>query len=380
MLAPSHSLLLSLALAAGAASVAAAPTSSPRGTLSDATLALIKSNLASNDGDTWVSGTETQALLELDYPELSVFSPSFLKSTLVPSATNAIIDKWYAKRPSDAQQMAIVSGGAAGDPASLGVAWILAAKTESKSAYDQVIKEELNYLLNTVARTSDGAISMRPTDEPVQLWADYMYMVPPFLAAYGAFNSDTSVLSQAYTQCKLYRNYLQDPSTKLWKHIVMGDWGDVGLWGTGNAWAAAGMTRVAATMLNSPYASSYASEIEDLRAWTNEILVAAFSRLQSGNLLPNYYDKSSTFLDSSSSALLAATSLRLATLGLKQTSTNLAIASAIRLAVNDKVDTSSGWLQDVVDPLSWEDEVNKSPEGQAFVLLLHAAWADYIAL
>lgn len=125
--------------------------------------------------------------------------------------------------------------------------------------------------------------------------------------------------------------------------------------------------RVAATMINLSDASSYASEIEDLRSWTDEILVAAFSRLvscsllslptsaedsflikQSGNLLPNYYDKSSTFSDSSSSALLAATSFRLATLGLKQTSTNLAVASAIRLAVNDKVDTSSGWLQNVV--------------------------------
>lgn len=118
----------------------------------------------------WVAGTETQALLELDYPELSVFSPTYLNSTLVPSATNAIIDEWYAKRPSDAQQMAVVSGGAAGDPASLGAAWILAAKSESKSSYDQVVKQQLNYLLNTVARTSDGAISMRPTDEPVQLW------------------------------------------------------------------------------------------------------------------------------------------------------------------------------------------------------------------
>jgi hypothetical protein len=37
-------------------------------------------------------------------------------------------------------------------------------------------------------------------------------------------------------------------------------------------------------MINSPYANSYASEIEDLRTWTNEILVAAFSRLVSCSL------------------------------------------------------------------------------------------------
>lgn len=61
-------------------------------------------------------------------------------------------------------------------------------------------------------------------------------MVPPFLAAYGAFEGDTSVLTEAYTQCKLYRQYLQDPTTKLWKHIVKGDWEDTGLWGTGEFW------------------------------------------------------------------------------------------------------------------------------------------------
>lgn len=66
--------------------------------------------------------------------------------------------------------MAVVSGGAAADPASLGVAWMLAARTEKKASYDQVVEDELDFLLNTVYKTDDGAISMRPTSEPVQLW------------------------------------------------------------------------------------------------------------------------------------------------------------------------------------------------------------------
>lgn len=58
-------------------------------------------------------------------------------------------------------------------------------------------------------------------------------MVPPFLAYYGAVNSDETVLREAYTQIKLVRDVLRDPTTGLWKHIEGGTWQDTGLWGTG---------------------------------------------------------------------------------------------------------------------------------------------------
>lgn len=135
-----------------------------------------------------------------------------------------------------------------------------------------------------------------------------------------------------------------------------------------------------ATIINSPYNATFADEVEDLRSWTDEILAATFAKLGSNNLLPNYYNSPSTFSDSASSALLAATSFRLASLGLAQTSTNIAVATKIRTAVNSKIDAATGWLQDTVDPLDWDVKMNKSPEGQAFVMLLDAAWIAYQAV
>lgn len=41
--------------------------------------------------------------------------------------------------------------------------------------------------------------------------------------------------------------------------------------------------------------------------------------------------------------------------------------------------TSDGWLQPVVDPLNVGAEGSHSPEGQAFVLSLQAAWRDWVA-
>ena len=64
------------------------------------------------------------------------------------------------------------SGEAAGDPASIGVAVLLAnwtgAGAGDKLDYAGAARDQLEYLLEKVPRTSDGAISHRV--ESVQLW------------------------------------------------------------------------------------------------------------------------------------------------------------------------------------------------------------------
>ena len=58
-------------------------------------------------------------------------------------------------------------------------------------------------------------------------------MVPPFLAYYGVTTSNQTLLSEAYNQIKLYRNYLFDSQTNLWRHITLGSSTDEGHWSTG---------------------------------------------------------------------------------------------------------------------------------------------------
>ena len=40
--------------------------------------------------------------------------------------------------------------------------------------------------------------------------------------------------------------------------------------------------------------------------------------------------------------------------------------------------TSDGWLTPVVDPYDFSDQGQTSPEGQAFILAMHAAWRDWV--
>lgn len=112
-------------------------------------------------------------MLELEYPSRAVFASGALVATSPrPYTVESIIATWYAKLPSDATQFAEVSGGAAGDPASLGVPWIVAEASAGSDtqAYADIVKSEINYLTKSVPRSSSGAISTRPPDETVQLW------------------------------------------------------------------------------------------------------------------------------------------------------------------------------------------------------------------
>lgn len=94
--------------------------------------------------------------------------------------------------------------------------------------------QQLNHLLYNVPRAPNGAISHR--EDQVQLWADFVYMAPPFIAYAGVLrtgNDKFRLLREAYNQCMWYREILHD-SSGLWQHIVLGTGNqDLTHWGTG---------------------------------------------------------------------------------------------------------------------------------------------------
>ena len=174
--------------------------------------------------------------------------------------------------------------GSSADPVSVGVAAIIANWTGQSNEtvdYDAAIEAQMEFLWTNVPRTDDGALSHRVSQ--VQLWSDFVYMVPPFLTYYGVIRENISMVLEGYNQVKLYRQYLFDKDAGgLWKHVLMGsDFQDEGHWSTGNGWAAAGMLRVLGTIKNSQYANARASEIGDLTGWINEIHNAMYDHLVS---------------------------------------------------------------------------------------------------
>lgn len=229
-----------------------------------------------------------------------------------------------------------------------------------------------------------------------------MYMVPPFLAYYGADTQNASILLQSYTQCQLYRQVLQPPGGGAWMHIIGPQNQDTGLWSTGNGWAAAGMTRVLATFLKSPFAQQQVNAsdtVEGLTTYIKEILDGAMSSPMSFGLLRNYLNDTSGdgqgFPEISGSTLLASVAYRMAVLrpdvfsssNSSSNSTYISWADNIRAVLgaydasgNPHI-TKTGIATPAVDPLNWHDTTpytSGSPEGQNFVVLMYAAWRDCV--
>ncbi|KAH9465599.1 hypothetical protein Pst134EA_013480 [Puccinia striiformis f. sp. tritici] len=354
----------------------------------------------------WEYGAQSEVLLELHYQDLSVYSttrklPLSEEDGPIPTPQSLLdlIDPILARR--DPNILPLVEGdGSAGDPASLGIAVLVAsAATANDSArsenYRKLAEGQLDWSMNHVPRCPEGAISQR--NDEVQFWADFMYMLPPFLAYYGAATSNITLLQSAYDQVRLYRQKLQTSSdTKLWSHIIGGSYEDRLYWSTGNGWAAAGMMRVYATFNNLRDPGLFAQTEtwrHDLAEWVLEITTAAFTHQQlDTELIPNYMlttDPKRNYPDCSGTALIASAAYRLASLEpsyVSQLPMNAMAKS--RIAIFSKyTNITTGAVGPVVDPMDWNAEKafngskaevgHVSPEGQALVLLLYAAWNSY---
>jgi Glycosyl Hydrolase Family 88 len=224
-----------------------------------------------------------------------------------------------------------------------------------------------------------------------------MCMAPPFLAYYAAATQNASLLQVAVSQAGLYRQILQSNTTKgLWEHIIGPQSYDGGLWSTGNAWAAAGMTRVLATVLKSGLLSGVhrrggQEAATQLGGYIKEILDGAIASPvdPENGLLRNYLNDTSTdghgFGEISGTTLLASVAYRVAILQPQTfTAEYITWADSVRKTIgNGQHVSTNGTVYPAVNPLGWTDTVPYtagSPEGNNFVVLMYAAWRDCVLL
>jgi len=336
----------------------------------------------------WEFGTAAEALLELFDPHLSVFSPTAFPVLTVSKECVESLEYAASHIVFGTGANGLANGdGAVGDPASLGVSAVLLGKTNA--TYANAVSEEINYITNVAPRFSNNAISQR--SDVAELWADFIYMAPPFLAYAAADARNLDLLQEAYLQCGLYRQILQSSSGGgVWKHIIGPQSQDTGLWSTGNAWAAAGMARVLATVMKAPAAASASwrsTAIADLTQWIKEILDGAMHFSTNGGLLRNYLDDTSGdghgFGEISGSSLLAAVAYRMVVLRPFNFGQNyISWADGIRATMALHI-TSAGIATPAVNPLNWGDTTpftTGSPEGNNFVVLMYAAWRDCVLI
>ncbi|KAI1818000.1 hypothetical protein GGS20DRAFT_426833 [Poronia punctata] len=334
----------------------------------------------------WEYGTFSEALLEWHNPESSVFGESAFPDGKIPVLQVEEVESLsYALPNIYTDGETLVDGdGAAGDPASLTVPAILIGQTQEE--YLAAAERQVNHLLTAVPRWDNGAISHR--EDYAELWADFVYMAPPALAYWAIQSSNETLLRIAAEQCLLYRDVLavdedSDPDAAgLWHHIIGPNSEDLGIWSTGNAWAAAGMTRVLATGKKSPWTDELADELSGLVNAVQSILDAAIARDEAEPdepLLRNYINDPDWFGELSGTTLLTATAYRMAMLEPDTFGDKYTIwADEKRGEILERIG-DDGLLSPVVNPLDWHDREPSlaSPEAQSFAVLMFAAYRDF---
>jgi rhamnogalacturonyl hydrolase YesR len=299
----------------------------------------------------WEQGTVAQAFVELGRDEV-----------VIAMAYEA------AYRQIDDGRLAMVGGAnAVTDPAANGVAVLRAYELTGDEMLRRAADEQRRWLMERAPRTAGGQApgTLYHITHRNQVWVDSYYMAPPFLAVAGE-------PEEAVAQIEGFRTLLWSDDAKLFHHQWDEDEGDysrAAFWGVGNGWAAAGMTRVIAALPD-----AMGAERQRLIGYVHDVVDGCLAHLRPDGLFHDVVDDPDTFVETNLGQMLAYTIYRGVAAGWMDDD-YVASAERMRAAAVAKVD-DHGFVQGVCGAPHF-DHPGVAPEGQAFFLLMHAAWHDY---
>jgi len=248
------------------------------------------------------------------------------------------------------------------DSAAVGEALFIAAQITGEPALQAALDAQLNYLLKNAPRAGDG--THFHVIDAKEVWVDSMFMAPPFLAI-------TGQVEEAIRQIQGIKNRLWNPEKKLYAHIWNEDQNILkraAHWGVGNGWAVAGITRVMRVLPR-----AWTDEKHNLGMHVREIIDGCLAYQRQDGLFHNVVDQADTFVETNLAQMLAYSIYRGISGGWLPKSYKEQ-ADKMRTAVHLKVD-DSGYVQDVCGAPTF-DRAGTAPEGQAFFLLMEAAWQE----
>jgi unsaturated rhamnogalacturonyl hydrolase len=306
----------------------------------------VKKAMLSMQRASWEQGVAAQALLELGDRELVVLMAK--ESAL--------------RQDADGRLSVLYTDQGVTDPAAAGESVFRAAQWTGDQKLKDAHKKMLDYLLHKAPKMEDGTLSH--VVQGKQLWIDSMYMVPPFLAVAGH-------PVMAVEQIAGMHRRLWDTEKQLYSHM----WDEdkqvfirQAAWGVGNGWAAAGMVRVIAALPDEM------KKEREVLIGNVQLLIKAILRFQRADgLFHDIIDDSSSFIETNLAQMLAYAIYRGVAAGWLDPQ-NLSAAGRMRHAAQQKVD-GLGFVQDVCGAPSF-DAAGTATEGQAFFLLMEAAYRD----
>lgn len=228
----------------------------------------------------WEQGVAMQALLEKGEKELVILM-----------AKDAVL-----RQAGDGRLAILGEQHPLTDAASPGEAVRWAAAETGDEVLMKGFEKLRDYMLHKAPRNEQGIVFHFTNVR--QFWSDSNYMLPPFLAAAGAYE-------EALKQIAGYRKYLWNEEKKLFSHIWDCDKNDFArkdFWGVGNGWTAAGYTRVINQL-----PEKMDKEKQRLIGYTHELLEGCIRFMREDGLFHNVLDDRGSFVETNLSQQLAYT-------------------------------------------------------------------------
>lgn len=307
-------------------------------------ITLVKNAMLAMQRFSWEQGVVAQALLELGEREWVVLL-----------AKDAVV-----RQTKDGRLGMMSDSYGATDPAANGEAVLVAAETTGDPKLKEASDRMAAWLLEGSPK-SDKGILYHVTNKK-EVWVDSFYMAPPFLAVAG-------YQKEAVKQIEGYRELLWNKEKKLFSHM----WDDENkvflrkdFWGVGNGWAASGIVRVLETL-----PENMEDEKQRLIQYLKDVIDGCIVYLREDGLFHDVLDNPETFVETNVGQMLSYSIYRGVEAGYLDSS-YLSYANKMRDAAHSKVD-EFGIVQEVCGA-PFFDKSGTAPEGQAFFLLMEAAY------
>ena len=290
----------------------------------------------------WEQGTAIQAAIETHDHNL----------------LQLLVNEAILRQSSDGRTCMLGSDNNVTDPVAAGCGIIKCHEITGLEKYKNAADQLYQYCKTKAPRNAEG--TLYHLDNGKELWSDSIYMLPPFLAAYGDYD-------ECMKQIRGYRNVLWNTSKKLYAHR----WDDntnkfinSKCWGGGNGWAMASFTIIYELLPNN--LSNYKKELAD---YLQELTDGLIARLRTDGLFHNVVDEPTSFVETNLSQMAAFgiyKGIRLGMLDAKYRD----YADKMKAGAISKID-SFGYVQDACGSPTFS-KPGTSTEAQAFYLMMEA--------
>lgn len=165
----------------------------------------------------WEQGTAIQAMLECaDYDMLRL-----------------MVNEALLRSMPDGRTCVLYTDNGVTDPVAAGAGILKCYELFGDEKYKQAADKLYDYCKNVAPRSDEGIVYH--VYNAREIWSDSVFMLPPFLAAYGDYD-------ECMKQIRGYKKYLWNTEKKLFAHRWSDDeqrFINPHCWGGGNGWAAA---------------------------------------------------------------------------------------------------------------------------------------------